>query len=104
MYSIRFRHLILPDGIALEVLDATTNAFSFGRFQLRYVRYKCPRHTVNCWAHIDIEDVVGYFSVKIGTAVMAFHLEPPNFQCACGTVVSRPLHLGGKLPIPEKQK
>ena len=58
MYSIRFRHLILPDGIALEVLDATTNAFSFGRFQLRYVRDKCPRHTVDGRADVKVQDGV----------------------------------------------
>ena len=42
MRSICFRHLILPDGIALEVLDATTNAFSFGGFQLVNVSHECP--------------------------------------------------------------
>lgn len=68
MYSICFRHLIVADSLELEVLYATTNAFSFGRFQLVDICHECPRHTVNGRAHIEVQDGIGYFAVKIESA------------------------------------
>lgn len=61
----------MSDGGALEVLDATTNALSFGGFQPVNVRHESTRHTVDCRADIDVEDGVGDFSVKVESARIA---------------------------------
>lgn len=53
----------MSDGGALEVLDATTDALSFGWFQLVNVLHERSRHTVDCWADVDAEDWVGDLSV-----------------------------------------
>ena len=63
MRSVGFCHLMMSDGGALEVLDATTNALSFGRFQLVNVLHESSRHTVHSRTDVDVEDGVGDFSV-----------------------------------------
>lgn len=63
MHSIGFRHLMMADCLALEVLYSTTNAFSFGGFQLVNVLHEASRHTVHSRTDVDVEDGVGDFSV-----------------------------------------
>lgn len=63
MCSVCFCHLMMSDGGTLEVLYSTTNAFSFRRFQLVNVLHERSRHTVDCWADVDVEDWVGDLSV-----------------------------------------
>ena len=63
MHSIGFRHLMMADCLALEVLYSTTNAFSFGGFRLVNVLHEASRHTVHSRTDVDVEDGVGDFSV-----------------------------------------
>ena len=63
MRSYFLRHLVVADCLALEVLDATTDALSFGWFQLVNVLHKRSRHTVDCRTDVNVEDGVGDFAV-----------------------------------------
>ena len=55
----------MADCLALEVLNFPTNALSFGWFQFCDILDKRPRHTVDSRADIEVQDGVGYFSVKV---------------------------------------
>lgn len=63
MRSIGSCHLVMADCLALEVLYSTTNAFSFGGFQLVNVLHEASRHTVHSRTDVDVEDGVGDLSV-----------------------------------------